>query len=68
MAIRRPSGFLVSIVLSYLEMASIFATIRQSIELDEFSESEIRGFNCILIDLVCQQFTLNVNPIHKKFS
>ena len=57
MAIRKPSGFLVSIVFSYLEMTKSLPRSAILLNWMIFSESEIRGFNCILIDLVCQQFT-----------
>jgi hypothetical protein len=59
MAIRRPSGFLVSIVLSYLEMTKLLpcAIIVVNINWMIILESQIRVFYCILLDLVCQQFT-----------
>jgi hypothetical protein len=49
MAIRRPSGFPVSIVLSYLEMAKTFATIHIVNKLDEFKISTYYKFDEYLI-------------------
>jgi len=67
MAIRKPSGVPVSIVLSYLEMEKTFAMIQNTSKLDDyFRKPDVRKitallqvsriFNCILIDLICQQF------------
>jgi|GEM_PF-4228536 len=68
MAIRRPSDVPVSIVRSYPEMEKTFITIYNISKLEDYfmnpklaHNTSFTNINCILIDLICQQFVNKIS-------